>query len=348
MEFRRRNLRGAALILAGAFTFLDGPAKANDATAYLEYAVDPGCPGRSTFVDQVRARSPRVRFADQPGNLWVFRIEAAIQNGRASGKWSSRRGKETGVPRTVDADGCADVVAALALMTALAIDTQAPQAEPPAEVPTSEHVPRATRAPTHPEPRAAVPVETPLRGTELTSPAMAIGAHGTGTAWPGSTPVFLPGGAALLEGTWPIDSLWAPAFRLSIGFAASPTVRPAVGDARFTLASGQLDACPMRWALGRETWVRPCVALQAGRLTGTGLPGAQISVTQSASGPWWAVAQFLRLHAGVGGGWAFELQAGIAEPIVRDAFAFRDPDVEAVRVPRVVPTLEAGVALQLR
>jgi len=75
---------------------------------------------------------------------------------------------------------------------------------------------------------------------------------------------------------------------------------------------------------------------------------AGFAALQRANGPWLAIAQLVRLHSGLGAGWIFELEAGVAEPIVRDVFVFRDPDVNIVRVPRVVPTLQAGVALELR
>src|SRR5882672_7665894 len=118
--------RGRAVLIALLFCLISVSARADDHVALvLEYAAPPACPGADRFLDEIAARTSRARPA-QPGErattLTVVIKEVAggdkgtLQLQSADGATSARQ---------VSAADCEQVVSALALMTALAIDPNA-------------------------------------------------------------------------------------------------------------------------------------------------------------------------------------------------------------------------------
>jgi hypothetical protein len=141
------------------------------------------------------------------------------------------------------------------------------------------------------------------------------------------------GAAAFVAWERRIDAIGALQVRLSFELDRSFPVRAARGHARFTLATAVVSVCPFRLALSRSLWLEPCASLQVGRLTGEGLPDVTTPTVRQDGGPWVGVQQILRARLDVGKRWMIELQAGVAEPILRDLFVFDAPPVDIVRVP---------------
>src|SRR4051812_48591922 len=82
---------------------------------HLEYTATDACPDRSTFVDEVRARTSRARFVESSDGVRIFAVSVEAEGEGAKGRLTTRRGDAAGTPRQVTGKSCADVVSALAL-----------------------------------------------------------------------------------------------------------------------------------------------------------------------------------------------------------------------------------------
>src|SRR3954452_323773 len=126
------SILSAAFLLAGIRA---ARAEAEEELIHLEYTAIDACPGRSAFVEEVQARTARARFVDSSSGVRIFVVAVEPEGEGAKGRLTSRRGDVVGAPRQVTGKTCADVVSALALIAALAIDPQASTSPRPAPVP---------------------------------------------------------------------------------------------------------------------------------------------------------------------------------------------------------------------
>lgn len=83
----------------------------------LDYQVDASCAGQDAFVAEVHARSPRVRFAADATRTLVVRVVRSAPSGKLAG-----RVEIGGTQRAVAGATCEEVISALGLVTALALD----------------------------------------------------------------------------------------------------------------------------------------------------------------------------------------------------------------------------------
>ena len=118
-----------------------------------------GCPDRSQFVARVHTFTTKVEVANDDGAAAhrVFNIRVTRAAGAVHGELTiDHQGTKT--TRTVSGTTCDEVVSALALATALAVDPEALGGEPPAPEPppTPEPKPLAPKPPP-PKPRVLAP-----------------------------------------------------------------------------------------------------------------------------------------------------------------------------------------------
>ena len=92
---------------------------------FLIYSASEGCPSRAQFENQVRARTARVRFIDEPGPGRFFRVYASVIDGHAAGGIISGASNSVSNMREVTSNDCDEVVSALALIVALALEPEA-------------------------------------------------------------------------------------------------------------------------------------------------------------------------------------------------------------------------------
>ncbi|HLK35581.1 MAG TPA: hypothetical protein VKU41_02435, partial [Polyangiaceae bacterium] len=138
-------------------------AQDDEETIQLGYQASSGCPDQAAFVARVRARTARAALVAPgtgPGDVRAFDVEVAAGD-PARGRLTLRGPHHAEGTRRVQAATCDEVVDALALVVALAIDPRAPviPATPPtttAPGPDSSPPPAANPAP--PTPPAAAPV----------------------------------------------------------------------------------------------------------------------------------------------------------------------------------------------
>ena len=149
---RRGGARGAA------------GASGRGRTIRIEYAAPSQCPDQASFLDEVRERTTRWHPETGPAPVRRFVIEVTPREGGMRGRLALTDIAGVSAVREVDGATCSDVVEALALMTALAIDPhasiapirKAPPPPPPAELP-----PPPPPAPPRPPPTHEAPPSPP-------------------------------------------------------------------------------------------------------------------------------------------------------------------------------------------
>ncbi|WP_437323430.1 hypothetical protein [Sorangium sp. So ce381] len=145
----------AVVVLAGALT--GGDAWAEAQRLRIAYEAHDGCPDAEAFLREVTARTDRARAAAADEAALDVRVRITSSEGRSRGRITLGKGEDARV-REVDGATCGEVVAALALITALRVDpTASLDPQPPAAGPRSSEAPDAGGAPDAAPPAAADP-----------------------------------------------------------------------------------------------------------------------------------------------------------------------------------------------
>jgi hypothetical protein len=333
-----------ALSIAAAVVVLAGAARGDSEPISIDYDAGPGCPGRDEFVARVLARTSRPQIVPSgEGAARGFVVRARAEDDGATGSVAAL-GDSAGNARELRSDDCDEIVSALALIVALAVDPSAstaatprqpppapapeplPSAQPPEPPAPPPPQPRAERAPRRSGWFAQLYANTTVLIAESTVPILGAKA---GVAWQGER-----------------FGAFAPAAALCVGAGESPTVHPAGGGAaRFSLLSAAIDLSPVAFDLTRSVTLRPALGLEAGRLAASPEPeGAIAQVRPTAKRPWLALYEALRLQIDCGRGWLADVEAGAAQPLQSDTFEFHDPEITVLSVPRLAPAFAVGVS----
>ncbi|HEY5956205.1 MAG TPA: hypothetical protein VIV60_06620 [Polyangiaceae bacterium] len=348
-------------------------AEAQTESIYLDYSASAGCASRAEFVAQAQARTAVARFSDSPGGGRQFRVTVGQMNGHAVGRVSVGRGTSVGSAREVYAQDCNEVVRALALIVALALDPDASL--------TVESTPTAN--PNAPAPPAVfemhengVSQSAAARGSALLTPkgtfkgppithvwlvraqvqlnlrsphVLAFGVHAGATVWPSSPTVpALAWALSLAAEDWP--SLHGiPSVRLSVQRSTSAIVHSSRGSsAKLASTAARLALCPLQLDLTTDAALLLCAGADMGRLTAAGY-GGELSSTAKRQRPWLAIVESARLRLGLGRDLYTDIEGGVSEPLWRDAFEFGDPGAPAVAIvttPPLVLWLNLGFAVR--
>jgi hypothetical protein len=358
----------ASLGLAGAALFAvlaASAALAGAAPVRIDYHAEPGCPDTAAFLRAVAALTPNAQ-APEPGAR-ARRFTVRIERARAEliGRLHIEEIDGVGAEREVRAPTCNDVVAALALVTALAIDAGPIDAPPPASAsaspssappppprpsatipappatsapPSSSAVPRPPPPPPAFSASGAVPLPPPPPPSPTTwAPHLELGA--AANAWGAVAPRAAWGGSAFLDwsGWGPTD--FTPSVRLGVGVAESPPSAAGRGSAAFRLVAVRVAGCPFLLATGPLV-TRPCVGLDFGALHGMG-SGLIHSFRQTRT--WGDLGVGPRLQLRLGRSWVLEGEATLLLPLIRDTFVFEQPRT----IIHEVPVVSAAGALGL-
>ncbi len=328
--------------LSGAVAFAEeGPIR-------LDFQAPAGCPGRDEFIAHVRARTERVHFAEHDTtSVSELYVRADYDGERAVGRL--RLGDSRDAERLVTGKSCPDVISALALIAAVAIDPTA-IADPAA--PSQPAVLPAAPAPPDfvsqqrglDAPPSVAPPESPEPKPMPRSPFDwfgGIGAHGEISRGFGPRSITLAGASLFGEAGFALGGPWQPAVRLAAVIAESPTVLPdegrGTGAATFTLLAGRLSLCPLQFSPRPSFRVRPCADFELGRFTGEGRPVANGTVTALRTGGMTrvAVGQTVEGRVRIASRLWIEMELGLREPLLRQNFVFYNPDVTVATVPVV-------------
>ena len=283
--------RAAAVFFAFATLGVAGIASADGSVATrVEYKAPAGCPSSSEFEKRLHARAPRVRLVSGGAAARILHVEISR---RPDGHYGSLRITDPGGAerrRSLKASRCEDTLDGLALIAAVALDSDAagdllpaeaegpgalsaqPEPPPPPRTEQPSTPPPVVAHPADPIPNAAAGAEPDLR-TAGTGPKTSswnvfagVGGGGLFGQAPGTLAVFmLFAGAEWLGSPW-----WSPQIRAAIVQSAEGEFDEPYGVVHFGVTLGMIEACPFRFgpeALG----IRPCFAGTGGvtRVSGT-------------------------------------------------------------------------------
>ncbi len=317
-------------------------------------------------MEEVTARTERTRLAAPNETARAFDVTVTRETDTIRGVLSITGVDGTVSKREVTGDSCGEVVSALALITALAIDPLAatrpgapPDVSPPSTdggaAPSAPAVPQAL-VPAAPssatEPARSAPslpgAAEPLQAAAL-SPAPSRPADrmrwsiGVQSQWlAGLVPSMAFGGGVFVGAMGKPHGYLVPSFRASVLAATTlADFTPTVG-AELDWFVGRFEACPIRFPWERQWALSLCAALDAGvlRSQGTGLrsnvPGAQ---------PWLASAALARLSWFLPGSLFVEVGGGVTAQATRYSFYFTQSglaEAPVQRIPLFAATLNMG------
>ena len=137
-------------------------------------------------------------------------------------------------------------------------------------------------------------------------------------------------------------AFWAPAARLAAYVAQSGLIGEGLDFAKLDWFDARLAACPLLFDLGHSIEVRPCAALEAGRLSVT---GKALPLTSTTHTLWLAGGAELALSWLASRTFSLGIEAATTFPFERPDFYFRRAGEEpfAYRTPAAVLMVAAGV-----
>jgi hypothetical protein len=287
----------------------------------VAYMVPGNCPPQADFEARVRDRTELARFVEDPEARNV-RVVVRPTGFTYAGHLviEDRSGTSE---RDVEDRECADVVDALALITALAVDptallaprTATPSASPPP-------APALALAPAPALALAPAPALAFAPALAPSPPRWSLSSGLSFLALLGIAPDALIGGGAFVDLEDGASGWFAPSFRLS-GLATTNGAFDSP-EASFSLAWGRADACPARLGSSSAS-LRACVGLDVGALFAEGRQAA-IANPREVIDFWFSGAALLRGRWAPRGGWFFvEGEAGVMVPTTRHRFVFTIP-----------------------
>jgi hypothetical protein len=242
------------------------------------------------------------------------------------------------VSRAVSAERCEEVVSGMALVTALAIQSQVFGEQAAASASTAPVASSPAEPPAPRTPMVASPPRQPPRSRP--SPW----AHDVGLrfgAADGVGPRLATGVGAL----WGVGTVAHPSLvRLVADWYETRTVERAGGKARFQLFAGRLEVCPVRLVLTRSLVLPACASVEAGVLEAEG-KGHEVVNPKTVYWPWAAAVLAPRLRFDLGHVFA-ELVAEERFPLVHRNFKFNRPQREVHQIPYVAFGAAAAVGLR--
>jgi hypothetical protein len=335
----------AALALLGGLAAVLAPdaraqalAAAKPPALQVEYSAPGNCPTEADFEGRVRSRTALARFADDK-DAQAVRVVVRPMGVTYAGHLTIVG--RTGHPseRDVEDTLCTDVVDALALVTALAVDpnatlrptTASPASAPAAATPpgppgpeapaqaTVATIPLLAPTPAPPSPTPAAPASAREKpGPEASPPLwppsrwdLELGASFLASS--GLAPDALLGGGAFVGLEANSRSWVAPSARVTL--FAETNGADGSSQPSFLFVGGRIDVCPVR--LGSSTLsLRPCLAADVGAVRAE----AQVNGTAGVTA-WSDAAALVRARWAPGGGpWFVEVDGGAFVPSYRPEF----------------------------
>jgi hypothetical protein len=338
-----RHTLALALLAPLAHSGPPGPASSGPLPPplHVDYSAPGNCPTEAEFEARVRSRTALARFAGEDEKDAQAVQVVVMPTGTTYAGHLSIVGRSGHVSkRDVEDALCVEVVDALALVTALAVDPNASLSPsgpaPVASAPVANAKPPAEGA--APEPVAVIPLVAPPPVAETarrpapsrpreadrspSSPAprwsVNLGASLVTTA--GIAPDALAGGGGLGEIESGSRGWLAPSARLTLFVAANGVFESTTtSKADFLLLAGRVDFCPLRVG-SRGLSLRPCVAVDIGAVRAEAVVDGVAGVEG-----WFDAAALVRARWAPGGGRFFvELEGGIFVPVNHSSFVLKD------------------------
>lgn len=300
------------------------------------------CPAGPALLSGIQARAERVREAQGDEKSTLLRVRLSVVAGRIRGELQVVDKTGASDRRRVEGATCQEVVQALSLTAALALDPTAglaPATEPPAD--GSKEVPGTPSGGSQP------PVELPPKGPKVPEPIRAK----VGTPLPQSPSSAkswrLEAAAALLVGqvsspgvgvggglSARIRGLRGQALGPSLGIGWRALHSDVFGSERqvSVVWNGLTVAgCPLSWTVGKRLQVEPCATTTVALIAAE---GRNIDHPQPVKRVEWSLGGLLRGSLSLGHGVSFEIEGGLSLPMVRrEFFVSTAPGSDTVTAP---------------
>ncbi len=308
----------ALVLLVGALVTSQGGAQEAVEPIHVEYTRIGPCPGDAAFLAGLLSRTAKFRIARPDEAALTLRVIVEAHERGARGRLAIVEVGSSVVTslRSVEAKTCGDVVSALALASALAIDPGA-LAAPDASPGASDALPDGASAVEASPPAPDLPpasVARPGAGEGRSAAAMELRFSLGGGAEGASTLGIRPGLGVFVTLAMVRPGWFSPELRLRLS-------RSFAGDAQSTGVRGgtlvfsalALEPCPARIALWRALGFVPCLRFAGGSVEAQG-------PTRSPVQPWFELGALGRLVLDSGSFFSVEAHGGLRVPLVRDRF----------------------------
>jgi hypothetical protein len=315
---------GVALSVLGVLGLPSTDAPVDATAIRIELDAPPDCATAEAFYESVRARTERARPVNEgeEGVRVVVRLTRIGTRAHGELRVIGEHGESD--TRRVDGASCTEVVNALSLTVALAVDPTA-RLGPPEPMAASKAPAPACVVPPPPPPPKSPPPEVDVR----------LGAHIDGM---GQVSPFVSFGGDLsvrVIAPWPAaSSLGLAIVRLQNDLFS--TARNA--SVRSTLF--ELTACPKRFG-ARDTFTfEPCALGYGGWL---GATGRGVATSTGVVRSYWSIGAVLIGSAPIGVHWSVELRGGFAVPLVKRRFVLSNPERQVGETPGIAALGGVGV-----
>ncbi|HWP04847.1 MAG TPA: hypothetical protein VNN72_03850 [Polyangiaceae bacterium] len=306
----------------GVVAVLASTVAPSDATGIrIELDAPPDCATAEAFYESVRRRTERVRpvIEGEAGVRVVVRLTRVGARAHGELRVIGEHGESD--TRRVDGNTCTEVVDALSLTVALAVDPNVhiappePVAPPP---PVVESAPPPLPPPEEPPP----PPPPPERNLE-THIGAAVVAMGQ------VTPYVSFGGELSLRFVMPWES--ASSFGMALIHIQNDLFSPA-DNASVRSTMFQLEACPARFGDATALTLEPCLQGLGGWLS---VEGRDVAHSESVTRSYFSLGGSLVGGAAFGKGFGAELSVGFAVPMVRRRFVVLEPRRQVAETPSI-------------
>jgi len=319
----------------------------------IEYTAPAACSSLDSFYRGVRVRTDRVRLAS-PGELGVqirvrvFRVGRTIRGELTIGEHQAE--DET---RRVDGVSCNEVVEALSLTAALAIDPSASllSTRSAADHDAVSDLQQGNIANTR-TPASALGPSGPQENDRSAGPA-----NDSGSPMAQNNRFDLS--AQAVAASYVTHGLMlGPQVGLRLLVPVRPTIRLSAGmqlfhfsndwfgtadSSRFQITGVGLTLCPMQSAFSERLEVGACASARGGLLKASGLG---ISHPQSVGRSWWTLGADALATLRLYGPWRVELLAGMAVPLILREFTAGTPGHDVGKTPAMA--VQAGLGMVYR
>lgn len=326
---------------------------------HLRFTAPEACSTEQDFRKALDDRASRSEISPRALNQ---RIVVSIVP--TDGGWTGRLLVESSadgvrIERTAEAARCEELVPALALMTALALDLEPSSIGPEAPPPSREGEPRSF---------SPLPLEAPVAVTPPPpAPAKAASRNTAAAKMPPSRP-----GPRLTEGElgflvhWRSvvgwrdrvavapSILWgsrasqgfSPWGRVSVDHVASRIVDASGFGASLTWTLAQLDACTHKWAISGRAFFSPCARVSVGALRANGYAG--VDTPRDLTRLWLTAGGGAEAAVPIIGPLWLRVQGGLEALVLRQrVYVDTDPDHTLVQMPAVLGLLGFGLGVRI-
>jgi hypothetical protein len=336
------------LPLVAAAIAAAGAAEAETKAVEIQLDGPEGCSGADAFFGFVRSRTQRVRRAEVGEPRTTLQVRLSRGHGNVVGELrmvDDRGGTDT---RKVQGASCDEVVQALSLTAALALDPAAlltvepgaagaaadaaATAAQPADAASTAKVPAAPPDATLATPPAPKP--RPLPGFEMGVGPLAL------AMLSGS---MSPGIALAARKTLGKEGAFTPTLGLALAYVRNDVLQ-SPQDAQVALAGMGASVCPVRLAAGILT-LQPCALALGGWLSAT---GRQATYVSTADRLWLSAGAAIRIAAFLGRGFSLELEGGFTAPLWKRRFFYaNEPTNIVAETPTISPIVGLGLTYGL-